>query len=239
MNLGIWPCPDIQKDISGLILFNRINAYSSQYIIQKNSTKWRCRAIHSKTKNFKMATTEHGTKYWALWDPETCEASAGCWSRCWGLCESCVLFTHSRTMQCSADGWGKAECTSRQFWKPVCRTQQRPHLVHLRAQPGECFPAQLSILALSQNNELFFFSLPQWSLTTSLRASPFQTAINSFFPSRRDPEPLHSKELHLSHFCNHSVDKHQMRTYSAPHSTPAKTRRVAWAHKVPDLINRQ
>ena len=30
-----------------------------------------------------------------------------------------------------------------------------------------------------------------------------------------------------------------MRTYSAPHTTPAKTRRVAWAHKVPDLINRQ
>lgn len=68
---------------------------------------------------------------------------------------------------------------------------------------------------------------------------PFQTAINSFFPSRRDPEPLHSKEFHLSHFCNHSIAKHQMRTYSAPHSTPAKTRSVAWAHKVPDLINRQ
>ena len=175
MNWGIWPCPDIQMGISGLILLNRVNGYSSQYIIQKNSTKWKCRAIHSETKNFKMATTEHRTKCWALWAQgllvqlQTREASAGCWSRCWGLCESCVLFTHSRPMQCSAGGWRKAERTPSQFWRPVCRKQWRPHLAHLRARPGEC-SAQLSILALSQNNELFFSSLPNWSLTTSLRA---------------------------------------------------------------------
>lgn len=49
-------------DISGLILLNRINAYSGQYIVEKNST----RAIHSKPKNFKTVTTERGTKCWAL-----------------------------------------------------------------------------------------------------------------------------------------------------------------------------
>lgn len=147
----------------------------------------------------------------------------------------------SRTMQCSVGVWGETGPTPREFWKPVSRTQQTLHLAHWRARPEGRSPAQPSILAPSQDTEVFLPSLPQWSLTclwafSSSLSDPllFQALINSSqlsLPSPLDPEQLHSKELCLIHFYSHLLDKHLMSTYSVPHSTQEKMRMMDTSHE--------
>ena len=138
-------------------------------------------------------------------------------------------------------GLGGTGPISREFWKPVSRTQRTLHRAHWRAQPEGRSPAQPSILAPSQDTEVFLPSLPRWSLTclwafSSSLSDPllFQALMDSSqlsLPSPLDPEPLHSKELYLIHFYSLLLDKHLMSSYSVPHSTQEKMRMMDSCHE--------